>query len=515
MKPHSKEPLNKLSITRRDFLLGAIVGVPVTAGGGWTSSERQDATRGNLVDLSATDAVELLRSGEISAATYAEALLEQCRRHRDLNAFIWQNEDLLLEAARASDERRGHGNLGPLHGLPILLKDNIDTAHAPTTAGTPALRDHQPRADAPVAAALFSAGAILLGKTNMHELAWSITSNNAAFGAVHNPYNPSMIPGGSSGGNAAAIAARMCTVGLGTDTGGSIRIPSALCGTVGLRPTAGRYSAKGLVPYSHTRDTAGPMARSLKDLVLLDSVVTGDHSPVHPAVLQRLRVGVPRGYFYEDLDSSLAPIVETALARLREAGCVLVEKDIPHVQELAAAAATPISYYEVRRDLARYLRDSGTRVALQELASQIASPDVKSLFDTYVYGPQAPSQKAYDVAMKQTRPALQAAYRTYFRQHNVSAIAFPTTVLTARPIGEDVEVELNGKKVSTFSAYLHNTRPMTLIGIPGLSLPIGRTSGGLPIGLEFDAPWGRDRDLLGVGLALEMLFGTLPPPPLG
>jgi mandelamide amidase len=257
------------------------------------------------------------------------------------------------------------------------------------------------------------------------------------------------------------------------------------------------------------------MARAIKDLVLLDSVVTGDHSPVHPALLQGLRVGVPRGYFYEDLDSGLAPIVDTALARLREAGCVLVEKDIPRVQELAASAATPISYYEVRRDLARYLRDSGAGITLQELAAQMASPDVRLFYDTYVYGPQAPSQKAYEVAMKQTRPALLATYRSYFREQSVSAIAFPTTVLTARPIGEDAEVELNGKKVSTFSAYLHNSRPMTLIGIPGLSLPIGRTSAGLPIGLELDAPWGKDRDLLGLGLALEKLFGSLPPPALG
>src|SRR5262249_23645005 len=244
-------------------------------------------------------------------------------RHRDLNAFIWQNEDLVLEAARASDKRRGHGNLSPLHGLPIVLKDNIETAHAPTTAGTPALRDHHPPKDAPVAAALFSAGAILLGKTNLHELAWGGTSNNVAFGAVHNPYNPSMIPGGSSGGNAAAIAARMCTAGLGTDTGGSIRVPSALCGTVGLRPTCVRYSTERVVPCSHTRDIVGPMARSVKDLILLDSVVTGNHSPVRPAILQGVRVGMPRGYFFDDLDSSLAPIVETALAMLRDADCVL------------------------------------------------------------------------------------------------------------------------------------------------------------------------------------------------
>jgi mandelamide amidase len=144
-----------------------------------------------------------------------------------------------------------------------------------------------------------------LGKTNMHELAFGITSNNAAFGAVHNPYDIAMIPGGSSGGTAAAIAARMCPAGLGTDTGGSVRIPAALCGIVGLRTTAGRYSLRGVVPLSHTRDTVGPMARSIADLVLLDDVITRDAAPVRPAKLQGLRLGVPRKYFYENLDAEL------------------------------------------------------------------------------------------------------------------------------------------------------------------------------------------------------------------
>lgn len=163
-----------------------------------------------------------------------------------------------MESARAADRKRadkGPKRLGPLHGLPILVKYNIDTASAPTTAGTPALRSHRPGADAPVVASLFSAGAILLGKTNMHELAMGITSNNTAYGPVRNPYNPALIPGGSSGGNAAAIASRMCVDGLGTDTGGSVRIPAALCGITALRPTTGRYPGKGIFPISHTSTT--------------------------------------------------------------------------------------------------------------------------------------------------------------------------------------------------------------------------------------------------------------------
>jgi Asp-tRNA(Asn)/Glu-tRNA(Gln) amidotransferase A subunit family amidase len=322
---------------RRRFLLSAPLSVFAVSA--YTMSRANEGKAApddgrSLVELSATEAVSLLRSGDLSAERYAQALLDQCRKHRALNAFIWQNEKQVLEAARAADKERTVQRMGPLHGLPILVKANIATANAPTSAGTPALRDYRPAVDAPVVAKLLSAGAVLLGKTNMHELAYGITTNNRAFGAVHNPYNHALIPGASSGGNGAAIAARMCAAGLGTDTGGSVRIPAALCGIVGLRPTVGRYSRAGIVPLSGTMDTAGPMARSVEDLVLLDSVVTGHSAPVQPAALKGLRLGVPRGFFYENLDSSLAPVIENALATLRKSGCILVEADIPDLEKL-------------------------------------------------------------------------------------------------------------------------------------------------------------------------------------
>jgi Asp-tRNA(Asn)/Glu-tRNA(Gln) amidotransferase A subunit family amidase len=489
--------------TRRRFLLCAPVGLILGDG-----QANADQSTGSLIELTATEAVPLLRSGELSAERYAQALLDQCRKQRALNAFIWQDETQVLEAARTADKKRGAAQrLGPLHGLPILVKDNIDTANAPTTAGTPALRDHHPVYDAPVVASLFSAGAILLGKTNMHELAYGITSNNAAFGAVHNPYNPAMIPGGSSGGNGAAIAARMCAAGIGTDTGGSVRIPAALCGIVSLRPTVGRYPRAGIVPLSGTMDTAGPMARSVEDLVLLDSVVTGRREPVQPAALKGLRLGVPRGFFYDNLDPSLAPVIENALATLRRAGCVLVEADIPDLEKLYTAARPPISYYEMFHDLSRYLEESDGQVDAKSVVARIASPDVKASYETLGIGPLAPTREAYETAMKRGRPAVQACYRDYFRAHNVPAIVFPTTILPARPIGQDVEVELNGRKVPTLAIYTHNARPMTVTGIPGMSLPVGLTNAGLPVGLELDTPEGTDRQLLSLGLSIERLFG--------
>ena len=254
----------------------------------------------DLASLTATEVLARFASGELTSEHYAGVLLERCRRYHDLNAFIWVNEEHLMQSARAADAERKRARL-PLLGLPLAIKDNIDTSQAPTTGGTPALRGHIPSADAPVAASLFSAGALLLGKTNMHELALGFTSNNGAFGAVHNPYNRAMIPGGSSGGTAAAIAARLCPTGLGTDTGGSVRVPAALCGIKGLRTTIGRYSTQGVVPLSHSRDTVGPIARSIDDLALVDSVITGDWSPVRSASPEGLRLGVPRQYFYDNL----------------------------------------------------------------------------------------------------------------------------------------------------------------------------------------------------------------------
>jgi indoleacetamide hydrolase len=465
-----------------------------------------------LTRLSASEAVAMLRSGELSAERYARSLLAQCRARAAINAFACFDEERVLTAARDADRRRTGGAAQALHGLPLVIKDNIDTVGTPTTAGTPALRSNVPKASAPVAEALFQAGAILLGKTNMHELADGITNNNAAFGAVRNPYAPMMIPGGSSGGTAAAIAARMCAAGLGTDTGGSVRIPAALCGIVGLRPTTGRYPGAGIVPISHTRDTAGPLGRSVADVALLDAVITGAHGSAEPPRLKGLRIGIPRIPFYADLDPELAEVIARALAQLREAGCILVEADMPNIGKLSAAAGA-ISYYEQSRDLDAYLKTAGSSLTTGDIAAQIASPDVRAIFETEVLGAAAITVQAYREAMEEHRPRLQAAYARHFREQNVAAIALPTTALPARPIGQDLEVELNGRHVPTFATFLRNTRVMTIAGIPGLSIPAGLTASGLPVGLELDAPAGTDRALLGIGKAVESILGHLPPPP--
>lgn len=504
------------SITRRELLTRGLAAAGIATA--WdlvapTALASPSLGDDALLTLSATEVLGLFASGELTSERYATVLLDQCRRRRELNSFSWLNEEHLLDSARAADARRKRAPL-PLLGLPLALKDNIDTAHAPTTAGTPALRGHTPRVDAPIAAAIFSAGALLLGKTNMRELAFGYTSNNAAFGAVHNPYNEAMIPGGSSGGTAAAIAARLCPAGLGTDTGGSVRVPSALCGISGLRTSIGRYSTKGVVPLSHTRDTVGPMARSMGDLVLLDSVITGDWSPIRRAEAEQVRLGVPRQYFYDNLDYDIRPIVERALSELGAAGCTIVEADIPNYEALSAFSAQ-LSYYECVSDLAHYLAEEGLALSADDVIRQIASPDVREIYETYGLGPKHPTRAWHQHALAVDRPALTSACKQYFSDHDVAAIVLPTTVLPARPIGQDAQVELNGHEVSTLATYARNARLATAVGLPGLSVPIGLTATGLPVGIEFDGPAGRDRDLLAIGLMADRIFGSLPPPQSG
>src|ERR1700723_1022545 len=258
---------------------------------------------GGLHNLGAADAVAHMSQGDFTAEHYAEALLARCRAAHTLNAFITLEPARVLEDARARDrERRAGAKPGPLFGLPMPVKDSVNTLEYPTTGGTPGLRHFRPARDAPVVASLRSAGALVLGKTNLHELSYGWTSNNLAFGAVRNPYDLSRIPGGSSGGTAAAIAARFAPLGIAEDTEGSIRVPAALCGIAGFRPTTGRYSTRGCVPISPLFDQVGPHARSVADLALFDSVVANDWRRLEAAHLAGLRLGIVRDYWFTDLD---------------------------------------------------------------------------------------------------------------------------------------------------------------------------------------------------------------------
>ena len=469
----------------------------------------------DLLELGAAQAATALRNGDVSASDYAEALIGQAEVHADLNAFIHFDPERVREAARAADaSRAAGGKLGPLHGVPLALKDNIDVAGIPTTGGTPALRNNVPAQNAPVAQSLFDAGAICFGKANLHELAFGTTTNNAAFGATGNPYDPSRIPGGSSGGTGAAIAARMAPAGLGSDTGGSVRIPAGLCGIAGFRPTTGRYPSAGIVPIARTRDTAGPMARRVEDIVLLDGLMSGAARALEPASLRDARIGIPRRYFYEENDGTVLQVVEQALARWRGYGIELVEVDIPEIQAAHEAANFPVILYEAIEDIGRYLRDHGMQIDFADVVAEVASPDVQGILRPLLDDGAIP-RSAYLAAKNTHRPRLRQIYRDYFATHGLAALAFPTTPIAAEPIGADQRsMEDDGDKPA-FQKYDRNVSPASNAGIPSLSMPAGMTTGGLPVGITLDAPERGDASLLALGLAIEARDGPLPAPMLG
>ncbi len=466
-------------------------------------------------ELGVGEAAAAIRTGALTAEELTEILLARVAANTELNAFIAVDGDMVRAAARAADRvRAGGGTLPALHGVPLALKDNLDTIALPTTGGTPGLESNRPKRDAAVVEKLLAAGALVLGKCNLHELAYGITSNNAAFGPVRNPYAPSRIAGGSSGGTAAAVAARLAPGGIGSDTGGSVRIPAALCGIVGLRPTTGHWPQPGIVPISHTRDTAGPMTRSVADCALLDAVVCGSAAPLAAIAPKGLRLGVPRRHFWEDLDRELETICEAALRRFREAGVELVDVDLGEVARLDGAAGFPIALHETVTDLNRYLADHGSALDFAGLAARVASPDVRAILHG-LSGAGAIPETAYREALDKQRPALQEAYRRSFRDHGIAALVFPTTPAPAAALGDDETFSLNGAARPTFATFIRNCSPGSVAGIPGLSLPAGLTAAGLPLGIELDGPAGADSEVLAIGAALEPLLPRLPPPALG
>jgi mandelamide amidase len=480
------------------------------------------ATDRSLVELGAGQALAALRSGTVSAEDYAAALLRRIEAQSDLNACILVEHDRALAAARAVDLARAAGTaLPPLAGLPLLVKDNINQAGRPTSAGTPALRDFHPTDTAPVLQRLLDQGAYVLAKTNLHELALGTTSSNAAFGFVRNPYDRGRIAGGSSGGSAAAVAARLGPVALGTDTGASVRNPSAYCGGAALRPSVGnggwdrRYPAGGVAPISTTRDTIGPMARCVADVALLDAAITGAPPPV-AADLRGVRLALPRGHFWENLDTEVERICLDAVERLRDAGVVFIEADLAGVPEVSAQASMTIALYEIGVAFPRYLAASGGTITWEDVQLQASSPDVRGVLEAARTIPP----EAYEAAMTVHRPRLQALYGDYFRRLGVDGTLFPTVPVPAPPIDPDFTGAffINGQPqpggpAALFMGTIRNLDADSVAGIPGVAIPAGLTRAGLPVGLELDGALGTDIRLLAIALGIEAVLGRLPPPP--
>lgn len=504
-------------MTRRLILVGlaaALIPLPAVAP---ALAQGRDWTQATATELHAAVA-----AGEVSAADVIRAFDTLTARDQSLNAIITWGTATALEQAEAVDAALAAGEeVGPLAGVPLVIKDNIHVAGLPNTAGTRALADFVPAEDAPVIARLRDAGAIILAKTALHELAFGISGYNPAIAGpetvgTRNPYDLERFAGGSSSGTGAAVAARMAPAGLGTDTGGSVRIPAAVNGLYGFRPSIGRYPAMGITPISATRDTAGPIARSMADIILLDQVMSGDDSPIEPADFASLRLGLVATPFLQNMDADTRRAFDAAVESLDEVGVTLVEVEIPDLVALNNAIAFPIALHEAHDGMVEYLSQHEIALSLEELAAQIVSPDVKATYEGLVIprllpGPDGPvpSGPIYAAAMAEGRPALLAAYEQAFATHGLDALIFPTTPTVAAPQGPEASA------LETFLLFIQNTDPGSNVGLPGLSVPIGLgVETGLPIGLEVDALPGADREVLAIGLALEAVFEPLPPPPM-
>ena len=473
----------------------------------------------DLTQLSVTEAAQQIRARQVSSTELTRAYLDRADANRDLNAYITLDRAGALAAAQRADADLAAGKTaGPLHGVPLVVKDNTHVAGLPNTAATPALRGFVPKEHAPTVQKLVDAGAVILGKTNMHELAFGISGYNEAFFTAQpigtrNPYNRARIAGGSSSGTGAAIGARLAPGGLGSDTGGSVRIPAALTGGAGLRPTIGRYSQDGVTPIAHSRDTVGPMAQTVADVALLDAVITGGRVP-GPASLGGVKLGVYRAYFFKDLDSDTLVVTEAALAKLRQAGVTIVEVDMPGLEAANNAASFPVALYEAYDDLKAYLARYATGLSVEQVAAQIASKDVKGTYDGLVVPRKLPAPNgvvdaapAYAAAMRDGRPALLAVFTDTFRKHGIDALVGPTTPGVAVVQGPEAS------SLPTFLRFIRNCDPGSNAGIPGLTIPAGLgPTTGLPVGLSLDGPRGADERLLALGMAIERVLGRTPPP---
>jgi len=440
----------------------------------------------DLAFASIEEVASLFRKRKLSPIELTKLILARIEQiNPKLNAYITVTAELALAQAKKAETElfaprgsKGHRDRGPLHGIPISLKDNIYTEDIRTTAGSKILAKFIPQHDAAVVTKLKEAGAVILGKNNMHEFAYGVTSNNPHFGPVHNPWDLLRIPGGSSGGSAAAVAAGLCYGSIGSDTGGSIRIPASLCGIVGLKPTLGRISVEGVIPLSPKLDCVGPLTRTVHDAaLLLEPIlprVKGEPSFRSSRTLSakppKFTLGVPKEFFFDVISEEVRLMFTEALhsvrapkVRIKEVSLSLLEETEYAGNQIAWAEAT---HYHQQSGCfpsrsAEYGEDVRTRLAL---------------------GTQVPATTY--LAALETREKFIQQFHLALEDAGVDALAVPTTPIIAPLIGQEA-IHLGDKEYSTRALLLRPNRPANLAGVPAISVPCGFTSAGLPVGLQF------------------------------
>jgi aspartyl-tRNA(Asn)/glutamyl-tRNA(Gln) amidotransferase subunit A len=438
-----------------------------------------------MISRTISEVSNLVRAGQISPVE----LVRECLKKIDaldstLNAFITVMADSALrEAGEAEAEIQSGKWRGPLHGIPVGLKDLIDTAGVRTTAASAVFLDRVPSEDAVIVRKLKAAGAIVIGKQNLHEFAYGGSSVISHFGPVRNPIDPERIAGGSSGGSAAAVASGMCFAAIGTDTAGSVREPAALCGIVGLKPSYGLVSTEGIIPLSPSLDHAGPITHSVQDAaIVLDVIAPGEQplaSSLHETI-QGWRVGVPRPFFFEDLDPEVESAVETALDELACLGCVVAEVDL-------------------RVDTDRTLQSVEAFACHREriaTSAQLYNPETLRRLRT---GEQVTDSQA-DAARRELAHMREEIAKVF---QSVDVLITPTTPVPA-PRLADLMAQPDLLRPAEL-VLLRNTRPANVWALPAISVPCGFTSGGLPIGLQIIGPLGHDDRVLQLAVAFEQV----------
>ncbi|MDR5684269.1 MAG: amidase [Armatimonadota bacterium] len=451
-----------------------------------------------LSRLSLVELAERIRRKDVSPVEATEAALRRIEEvDPTIHAFLSVDAERAMDAARRAEAEVATGGArGPLHGVPFALKDLIAQAGAPFTCGSPLRRSVVADRDAEVTARLRAAGAVFVGRTHLHEFAYGVSNNNPHYGPARNPWDPSRVPGGSSGGSAAALASCCIYGSIGTDTGGSIRIPAALCGVCGLKPTSGRLPTVGVYPLSPSLDHVGPMARTVQDLIALWSVIADGAVPSCQDALRCLRVGVPTAYVWEAVDAEVAGVVRGALRTLEDAGATLVEF-VPPEMEATSAAATAILMTEA----------SSTHLQQLRRDPQAYGEDVRHRLLVGLAIPAERYVRALDV-----RRRLTAAWTDGVLSH-VDVVASPTVPVPAPPIGEET-THVAGKPYNTRALLTRLTNPFNALGLPAVSVPCGFARG-LPVGLQIVGPPMGDEKVLAVGAAYERHRGVFALPERG
>jgi aspartyl-tRNA(Asn)/glutamyl-tRNA(Gln) amidotransferase subunit A len=452
-----------------------------------------------------------VKARKISPVELTQAVLGQIERLDPvLNAYITVDAEGALEAARKAEGQIAGGKyLGPLHGIPISLKDLYDTKGMLTTAGSKIMGDRIPDEDATSVAKLRAAGVIVVGKTNMHEFAFGSTTQNPHFGGTRNPYVTDRIPGGSSGGSAAAVAADMCIASTGSDTGGSIRTPSALCGTVGLKPTYGRVSLYGIVPLAWSLDHVGPMTKCVRDAAIMLSAMAGydakDPTSAHEKVpgfaralkndVKKLRIGIDPSFCFGGVDDEVAAAIRDALDLLQSLGARVVELTLPSI-ELTSVVESIIITTEAATYHEENLRNRGADYG----------DDVRGLLE----GGSIFSAVQY-IKAQRLRRMIQQEFAEAFKK--IDIFALPGAPIVAPPIGAET-VSIGGVETDVSMALLRFACPSNLTGLPAISIPCRLSRDGLPIGLQLVGRAFDEATVLRTAYTFEANADPLPRPPL-